>query len=289
MLLQILVNGLIIGMLYALVSTGFALVYNTTKIFHIYYAALMIVTPYCFYALHIDMQWSFYIALFISISICVLLSVLGEVLVYYPFRKHNRSENATLVASIGLMTIVINLVGAIWGTEVRFIQTEFIRPDNLFGISFSYPQRIQLVTSVLLLIIFGIALYGTKFGLLLRAHRDDEHLFETMGESSRSFRVIVFALSGLIAGIVGLLSTMEVGLEPYRGMPLFLISVTALIIGGVGRYESSVLGGLIIGILQAMVIGFISAEWQDAIVFVVLVVFLIIRDQGILGEKERTA
>lgn len=289
MLFQLLVNGLIMGVLYALISTGFALVYNTTRIFHIYYAALIIVAPYCLYALSIVMQWNFYIALLVSLMVCVLLSLLGELLVYYPFRKHNRSENATLVASIGLMTIVINIAGAIWGTEVKFIQTELIKPYNLFGVSISYSQATQFIVSALLLVIFGIALFSSKFGLLLRAHRDDERLFETLGKSNRSFRIIVFSLSGLIAGIVGLLSTIDVGLEPYRGMPLFIISVTALIIGGMGRYESSVLGGLIIGILQVMVIGFISAEWQDAIVFLVLVVFLIIRDQGILGEKERTA
>ncbi len=98
---------------------------------------------------------------------------------------------------------------------------------------------------------------------------------------------IYLPLSGFFAAVGGLLIAYDVGLDPYVGMPMLLNAVVALIIGGVGRFEGPILGGFIIGILQSMVVWVFSSRWQTAVTFVLLVIFLIFRPYGILGEKER--
>ena len=95
-------------------------------------------------------------------------------------------------------------------------------------------------------------------------------------------------LSSFFAAIASCLIAYDVGMNPYVGMPVLLNAVVALIIGGVGRFEAPVLGGLIIGILQSFVVYFASARWQDAVTFSLLIIFLLLRPQGILGEKIRT-
>jgi branched-chain amino acid transport system permease protein len=288
MFLQLLANGIVVGLLYSFATMGFALAYNATRIFHIYYAALLIVAPYCFNALYVHAHINLFVSIILSVFIVSILSIIGEVVVYYPFQKKNRSHASILVSSLGLMTVLISIVALIWGNEVMFFNNS-IGTARIGNINLSTIQLYQLIVSLVFILLLMLIIFKTKFGLYLRSHRDDEDLFISLGRNNKSFRILIFALSGLIAGISGLLYTANIGFEPYRGMPLFLVTVTALIIGGIGRYESPILGGLIIGVLQALIIGLISAQWQDAMVFVVLVLFLLLRPRGILGERNRVA
>ncbi len=289
MFFQLLINGIIMGALYSIVSMGFALIYNTTRIFHTYYAALLVIAPYCYFTFSNQLHWGSGYALVASLLICCILSVIGEIFVYRPFQKIHRSGNAIMVASIGLMTIMINVVALIWGNDVKLINTGMIQSSNLAGIIITYSQKLQLAVSIGLILSILLVLRFTRLGLLMRAFRDDDSLFRTLGCGTEFFRTAVFALSGLIAGASGLVYAFDTGIEPYMGIPLFLIALTAIIVGGAGRYEAPVVGGFIIGILQALSIGFVSAKWQNAIIFAILVFFLALRPQGIMGEKERTA
>jgi branched-chain amino acid transport system permease protein len=100
-------------------------------------------------------------------------------------------------------------------------------------------------------------------------------------------RLILFILSGFFAALGGGLVAYDVGMDPYVGMPMLLNAVVALIIGGMGRFEAPIIGGFIIGILQAMVVWAFSSRWQDAVTFTLLILFLLFRPQGLMGEKKR--
>jgi branched-chain amino acid transport system permease protein len=110
-----------------------------------------------------------------------------------------------------------------------------------------------------------------------------------MGMNTVILKRILFALSSVFAATGSCLIAWDVGMDPYVGMPMLLNAVVALIIGGIGRFEAPVVGGVIIGLLQAVVVYFTSARWQDAVTFTLLILFLLFRPQGILGEKERSA
>jgi len=288
MIWQFIVNGVITGMIYGVVALGFALVYNTTRIFHIAYAAIYMVAPYL---LMFSMQ-SLGLPLFVSILLAVLGTILigsaVDILIYSPLAKRNSSSNVIMVSSIGAMIIIINVVALIFGNETKIINPGVSQSITIGKILVTYTQVFQFVTALFLFLLFFIFLKFSRFGIITRAYRDDEKLASVLGTNIPAIKRLLFILSSAFAAVGSCLIAYDVGMNPYVGMPMLLNAVVALIIGGVGRFEAPVLGGVLIGVLQALVVYFSSARWQDAVTFLLLILFLLLRPQGILGEKMRT-
>jgi branched-chain amino acid transport system permease protein len=287
MLTQFLANGLITGMIYGLVALGFALVYNTTKIFHIAYAAIYMIAPYFLFHFINTYGLDIYSGVILAIILTAVVGVLTDVLVYYPLAKKKSSANVMMIGSIGIMIIIINFVAMYWGNETKILNPEISKTYSWNDIIITKTQIIQFLVSLVVVTGFLLFLKLTKFGIKIRAYRDDAQLVEIMGTNTRHLRIVLFALSSVFAAIAGCLVSYDVGMTPHIGMPMLLNGAVALIIGGVGKFHAPVFGGLLIGLLQAMVVYITSARWQDAVTFTLLILFLLLRPQGILGEKNR--
>jgi len=287
MIIQFLINGIITGMIYGLVAIGFALVYNTTRIFHIAYAAIYMIAPYFLLFFIKTAGLSIGFSFMIAILGTILIGLGIEIFIYNPLVKRNSSSNVILVSSIGIMIILINLTALLFGNETKIINPDISQSINYVSIIITHTQIFQFVISFLLFVIFFIFLKYSRFGIQTRAYRDDKRLTAVLGTNTLWLKRNLFILSSLFAAIGSCLIAWDVGMDPYVGMPMLLNAVVALIIGGIGRFEAPVLGGLLIGILQAMVVYFTSARWRDAITFSLLIIFLLFRPQGILGEKMR--
>lgn len=287
MLMQLLANGLVMGAIYAMVALGFALVYNTTRIFHIAYAVLYMICPYFLLTLYKALQLPLGIAFFIGIVLTMLLSNAIELFVYRPLHRNRSSLNVILISSIGVMIVVVNLVAMLYGNETQILTSNISKSITIGGIILTHTQLAQLFISLLIMGIFLVYLKYTQFGIRTRALRDDPELFVVFGMNVERMRIVLFSMSAFFAAVGGGLVAYDVGMDPYVGMPMLLNAVVALIIGGVGRFEAPILGGFMIGILQSVVVWAFSSRWQDAVTFTLLILFLLFRPQGILGEKER--
>jgi len=287
MLIQFLINGLVTGGIYALAALGFALVYNTTRIFHLAYAALYMFTPYMLLTFYVTIGVPFILSLIISVLFTMFLSLSFEYLVYKPLNKNRSSAEVILISSLGIMIIVINLIALFYGNETKIIESSISDSISFGNIIITYNQLWQFGVSVILLVVFFVFLGNSKFGQKARALRDDTELFTVMGYNVYGMRNLLFLLSGLFVAVSSNLVAFDVGMDPYVGLPMLLNALVALIIGGVGRFEAPVLGGFIIGLLQALTVWAFSARWQDAITFLLLILFLVFRPQGLLGEKQR--
>ena len=287
MLQQFLINGLITGLLYSIASLGFALVYNTTRIFHIALAVLYIAAAYFFWHLSIVFQLPLWLAFVLSLFLTALLSLGIEKWVYYPLHLNKSSLNVILVSSIGVFIIITNVVAMIWGNETKTFSSE-ISQVYIFGdVIITSHQVLQFFASVVLIIMFFILLKFSRIGIKIRAIRDDHELYQILGFSISKIRTVVFLISGILIAAASSLTAWDIGMDPYVGMPILLNAIVALIIGGLGRFESCVIGGILLGVIQALVIWQWSAQWQEAITFVVLILFLFLRPQGFIGEKSR--
>ncbi len=289
MLQQLLVNGFILGSVYSMMALGFALIYNTTHIFHIAYAGVYIVSPYLFMAcvamVGLNPVLSFVIALLLS----VIVSLSIERIAYYPLEKRRSPSTVIMISSLACMTIIINVIAMIFGNETKIINSSISGSLVINDLIITRPQYIQL--SVSLFIIAGIIalINRTGIGIATRALSNNKLLCQVMGLKVYRFRLLLFALSGFIAAVGGLLIAYDVGIDPYVGMSMLLVSIVAVIIGGVGNFYGPILGGFILGILQALTIGFFSSRWQNVVTFALLIIFLLLRPQGLLGEKQRMA
>lgn len=285
MLLQYILNALINGSVISILALGFALVYNTTRIFHIAYAALYTIAGYLFYQLFQISGLSFALSFILSMMICAFISFLGEFLVYRPLIRRNMGLHPLMIASIGLLIILENVIILIWGSSPKVItQTELI-PLNILDLNSNRMLYLILYTAFLLVLLYFIR--RSQFAKVLRAVRDNHVLAEVLGYNVGKIRIKVFVISGLIIGFIGALNSYDVGVNPGAGLPYFIYAFIALIIGGVGRFEGPVLGGYLVGIIQTSAGYFINSQWVVLSIFVILIIFLLYSPGGLIPEKRR--
>jgi branched-chain amino acid transport system permease protein len=287
MLIQLMINGLVKGALIALAGLAFAIYYNTTRIFHIAFAGLYTLSCYFFFTYFQLFQNQWLPAFALTAVSIMLAGAVMEILVYQTLSRKKSSLSVILVASIGMMIVIINLIAMFYGNEVKVIVSGIADSIQLGDLIITHPQVWQFGVSLFAIVFTLIFLRITKWGKIIRAIRDDESLAMASGINIWKTRVTLIAVSSLLASLPAVLVAVDVGMDPYIGMPVLLSAVVALIIGGIGRFEGPVLGGFFLGILQALVIWKFSTKWVEAITFVILIIFLIFRPQGVLGEQKR--
>lgn len=295
MIWQILVNGLIIGSLYAILALGFSIIYNGTKIFHIAYGAIYTSAVY-FYLLGIYLinsifgeigGFSFIVVVLFSFLCIVLFSSLIEVIIYRPLLIKKASSLIYFISSLGMYIITTNIIALVFGNETKILNTE-IEPSISFGnIIVSRIQLIQLIVSTILLIIVFFIIKKTSLGRNIRALSDNPDLLSVFGMNINHVRYIIFIIGSMLAASSSLLRAFDVGVDPYVGLSAVLTSAVAVIIAGTGSHFGAIVAALIIGIIQNIVVWFTSAQWQDAVTFLILTTILLIRREGLFVKQLR--
>ncbi|MCI0471594.1 MAG: branched-chain amino acid ABC transporter permease [Candidatus Aminicenantes bacterium] len=300
MLVQLLINGMITGAVYALAALGFSLIYRSTKIFHIAHAAVFTSAAYFLYFFYNQARLDLLSAILLSLLCTGILGVLMEITVYNPLFKNEASSSIMLVSSIGIMTIVINTIAMIWGNETKIILSgisKTVKINNLFSradspfkeIILTIPQLYQLFVSILAIVFVMAFLQYSKSGKKIKAICDNDRLVEIFGVSLSRFRIMIFFIGSVMAGLGSILFAVDFGMDPYVGMPVLLIAAVAVIVGGVEYPWGAVLGGFLLGFAKALVVSKMSARWENMIVFLLLIFFLLFRPEGILSRKKRRA
>ena len=285
---QFIVNGVITGVIYSLMAIGFALVYNTTRIFHIAVAGIYVFAAYMFWFAKWYWSVSLQNAFFVAVILSMILSLLTELAVYRPLKNRNASTNVMMIASIGLMTIIINVIAMFFGNETKVIENKILMPYHWGNIIITRPQLFQALIGGAVILGFMFMLLWTKWGLKLRALSTDEALFETLGFDTKQARNYVFLASGALVASASCLTVYDVGLDPNMGMSIMINAIVAMIIGGVGKFNTCIIGGIVLGVLQSLTVYEFASNWQNAVTFLVLLIFLFLRPQGIAGYKQRT-
>ena len=285
---QFLVNGVITGIIYSLLAIGFALVYNTTRIFHIAAAGIYVFAAYMFWLMVSTVGLPLVAAFVMAIVLTMALSLLTEKVVYRPLKNRSASMNVMMIASIGMMTIIINVIAMFFGNETKVIENKILMPLHWGNIIITQPQMYEALVGGVVILGFVITLLSTRWGLKLRALSADETLFKTLGFDTTKTRTNVFLVSGAFIAIASCLTVYDVGLDPNMGMSVMINAMVAMIIGGVGKFNTCIIGGILLGVLQSLTVYAFASNWQNAVTFLVLLIFLFLRPQGIAGYKQRT-
>lgn len=284
--LQLMLNGLANGALYALIAIGFALIYNATRMLHLAHGAVF---AFGGYVLYVCSEW---LGLPIAIGFVAAVAAAGalgaamEVLVYRRLRARGSSPAAILVASLGLLIFCQAVYGIVFGTDTLSIEKEPLPTYTFGGL---VVTQLHLIIAVVALVVFPILhlfLVRTRYGRSIRALADNPSLATVFGvDTDRVYIYIFFIGSGLAAIAAGLIS-FDSGVRPTMGFSVMFIALVAVIIGGIGYLPGAAVGGLIVGLLQNLALWQLSARWMDVIVFGVLIVLLLVRPQGVFGSKQ---
>ncbi len=284
---QVLVNSLITGGLYALIAFGFVLIYNTLRMIPFFYGALALWGGY-FLFFFISHGLPFSVGLILAAAALILATVLLNSWLLQGFREKKASSVVLLILGLALGTFMENLTLAAFGPEVKSISLPF--ENTIFtvaGATFTLTQLVIILSSVPFLIFSFYLLYRTRWGLIIRALTTEPLMAEILGvDRERTFRR-VFAFTGLVAALVGMLYAIEYNLEPTAGTSLIVKAFTAVVIGGMNVLPAAIFGGYLLGVIENLSVLFLPAAFKDGVTFIILFLFLLLRPKGIFGRKSR--
>jgi branched-chain amino acid transport system permease protein len=296
MFAQIAINGLVAGLLYALVALGFGLIYGGTKVLHIAHGAVYTAGAY-FYVLWIGLTnssdnrpniFSMSLAMTLAIASLIALIWIVEITIYRPLNKRSAPPLVTFLASLGTYLMVVNAIALGFGDETKLLAFgDFGPPLHVGSAVFTRAQFLQISIASFLIAICFVVLKSTSLGRNIRALSDNRVLFAVMGHDVELTRIQVLSMGSILAGAAAMLKGIDVGVTPHMGFSAVLTGAVAVFIGASNSPVGAVLGALLLGIVQNLVVWFWSGEWGDAATFIVLMLFLIVRRRGLLAPTIR--
>lgn len=283
---QILINGLLQGILIGVVGVAFALGYRAAGVFHIALGGIYALAPYLlFTGLAAGLApWQ---AVPLVIGAAALAGVLVEESIHWPFECKGAHKEVHLIASLGVYLILVQCIVLIWGNEVRILRVGVDQTWSLLGVIVTQAQMLGPLMALLAILLLFAWLHRADRGLELRALSDNPGLIALLGRDVRRARRWVFGLSGVLAALAAMAKAWDVGFAPHNGLHAVLLGMVATIIGGTGNFAGPLLAGMALGVLRAQVGWLASARWEEAATFVLLAVFLFWRPYGLFDRNRR--
>ncbi|MEH2433095.1 MAG: branched-chain amino acid ABC transporter permease [Nostoc sp.] len=305
--LQQFLNGLSIGSIYAIFALGYTLVYSILGIINLAHGAIFTLGAYFTYTLMggnfgfngllanaaLPIKLPFFIALVLGSTLAGLVGVVMERVAFQPLRRQGSDPLLTVVSSLGVGVVIVNLIQYLVGAE------SYTYPANTYGnlppaINFGTPENpipirsVQVVIFAVSVVIVAILTYfinRTKYGKAMQAIAEDPTTASLLGINSDRFIILTFFISSFLAGLAGTLVASSVSIAgPYFGIAFGLRGLAVIVLGGLGSIPGAVVGGLVIGLVEAFVPSEFSG-YKDAVAFGILFIMLLVRPQGLLGRR----
>lgn len=269
-----------------LVAIGFAIVFRATRFFHFAHGIVFTAGAYFTFLFKTWLGFPLFFSILLAIPLSTLLGCLMEVAVYLPLRRKGASPLVFLLASLGMYIVLQNVISMMFGDDTKTIRSGLVKEGlNVFGARITPIEILIICVSVVLVVTVALLLKKTKMGNVMRAVANDIELASVSGIDSDRVILLTFAIASALAGIAGILVALDVDMTPTMGMNALMMGVVAVIVGGVGSIPGVALAALLLGMAQHLGVWYISSQWQDAIAFAILLIFLLFRPQGFLGKK----
>jgi branched-chain amino acid transport system permease protein len=279
-------NGLSLGAIYALGAVGLTLVYGILKLVNFAHGDFLTFGAYMAYLVNVTWGMPLVIGIFWAMIATALLGILFERLLWGPMRAKRAGFLQLILMSIGLAFVIRAVVQWFWGSEIRVLDVNRTDTVDFFGLRIGQTELIVLIVGVTVLIGVGFMLRVTLLGKRMRALSDDLDLAETAGIDTRRVILYTWVFAGALAGLAGVLAGGITDLRPELGFELLLPIFGAVILGGIGDAFGALVAGLVLGVMTEWSTLLIDARWKVAVGFLVLVIVLVIRPQGVFGRAK---
>ena len=300
--LQQLFNGLVLGSVYALVALGYTMVYGILQLINFTHGEVLMVGAMVSLTVVSLLQTFFpglapwvmmLLALLTAIPACMALSATIERLAYRPLR--NAPRLAPLITAIGLSIVLQTLAMLVWGPNpMVFPDLLPTIPIQWQGAFIAPKQLLILVVSAVLMVALVLLIQYSRLGRAMRAVSESPSMAMLMGINPDRIIALTFMIGAALAAVAGLLVAMNYNIVHFTmGFILGLKAFTAAVLGGIGNVPGAVLGGLLLGIIESLGAGyigditggFLGSHYQDIFAFAVLILVLLFRPSGLLGER----
>jgi branched-chain amino acid transport system permease protein len=284
---QLTVNGLIAGSIYALVASGFSLIYGTNKFMHFAHGISVAVAGYILYSLFSVFDIGIILAILFTLIASGVFGLLLYRGIYLPLQNKGASNVVLLIASIGVLILFQNLIQTFYGADLKIIGLLEVKKGlSIFGAVITPLQISVIVISFVLFVVLYWFMNDTKLGKEMRAVADNKELAGIVGINYRRVADYSFVIGSVLAGVAGILIGLEQNLDPAMGTMLIIKGFTGAVIGGIMNVPASIIGSYVLGLAENLGIWFLPSGFKDAIAFGLLFLFLLFRPQGIFGRDK---
>ncbi len=291
---QLLVNALTTGSIYALVAVGFSLTYGVLKILNFAHGHLMMSGAYLFYLFSVNCELSLPLAALCTTVGALILALLTLFVFVAPFQRY--STVLPLVTTLALATILESFVSMSFGVNVKALDSGSAMQSFEIGSVYITPLQIAIISSaVVILAACAYLLHSTSFGRRVRAMAELEVGAQALSINVRNTTVVVFSLSVVLSVYAGIMVGYETNLQPTMGHGYTIKALAAMILGGLGNLWGTIIGCYILGMVENLGVGLdlgeysLPAGYKDAFAFVVILLVLLVRPQGLVSWRRRTA
>ncbi len=287
MLVPQLINGLTQGSLYALIAIGFVIIFGTMNLVTFAHGEVYMVGAFVgAFALTLwHLPWI--VALAMGMAAAWVLGFLIEKVAFRPLRTAGHMP--PLLITIGLSIILKDLAVILFGAENRPVPSIYDQTVRLAGVQVSILQLLILGLAGFLILALRLLIQGTKIGRAMRATAQDHEAAYAMGVNVNRVFSIALALASCLGGAAGVMIGIYYNaVYPVMGATAGLKGFAACILGGLTSIPGAILGGLIIGVVENLTVQFVGSGYRDVVAFLVMVLVLVLRPQGLLGRRLRT-
>ena len=285
--LSYLISGISLGSVYAIIALGYTMVYGIAKMLNFAHGDIIMIGGYVSFCAMFYLGLPNIVAVLLAVIVCTVLGVVIERLAYKPLRS--APSLAVLITAIGVSYFLQNSALLIWKAAARCLSPRGRRAlMQLFGgkLTVSYVSLLTIAACVVIMIGLTTFVNKSKMGKAMRACSEDKAAAQLMGINVNATISATFAIGSALAAIAGvLLCSFNTSLMPTTGSMPGIKAFTAAVFGGIGSIPGAFLGGLLLGIIEAMAKAYISTNLANSIVFAVLIVVLLVKPAGLLGKS----
>ena len=282
-----LINGISLGSIYAIIALGYTMVYGIAKMLNFAHGDVIMVGGYMCFCATTYLGWPAPAGILLAVVVCTVLGVVIERLAYKPLRM--APALAVLITAIGVSYFLQNAALLIWGSSTKsFTSVVGGSPIPLFGgqLTIAPVTIVTVVTCIIIMVVLTLFTNKSKAGTAMRAVSEDKGAAQLMGINVNTTISLTFAIGSGLAAIAGvLLCSAYPTLMPTTGSMPGIKAFTAAVFGGIGSIPGAFIGGILLGVMEIFAGAYISTQLQNAIVFAVLIIVLLVKPDGLLGKR----
>ena len=292
MLTQILINSIISALLLSLVALGFNLIFNATKVFHLAHGAMYVSAVYATFGFagllgRILPPWaSAAVSIILALLLISAFIVVVEYLVYRPLYRKNVNPTISMISSLGVYLLVVNLIAFFFGNESISLNNSYsiITANDYFKLT---NVELLHLTAGVVMVSAVLLLSRTKFYTHIRAITDNYSVAEKFGINVQRTRFIALVAGTVLVGAVGIMRGYEIAIDPHVGLTLTLAASVAVIVGGVNSLVGTIAACFVIALIENFSVKVLSAQWRDMLTYTLLLAVLIFYQQGLISVRQR--
>jgi branched-chain amino acid transport system permease protein len=284
MALQLLFTGLGVGSIYALVALGFVLIFRATNVVNFAQGDFAMLGGFAMVIFAVDLELPYWLSVIAALAAIMAFGAIFNLTVYYPLR--HRGLLPVIISTIGASILMQNGMLAAYGPQPQNLPGAFSSPGILLGPVFLDSQYILILAVTAMLVILQHFFFEyTLLGKKMQATSQDKEMASLLGIPVAWMIMLTFIYSAFLGGLAGILVGPILFVSVGMGSAIALKAFAATIIGGFGNVIGAIVGGLTLGIVETYGAAYISVPYKDAFAFLVLLVFLMFKPEGIFGEK----